>query len=35
MIEALLVVSEKEAYEEVKKRTAESRSRFLLSANLE
>jgi len=35
MIEALLVVSEKEAYEEVKKRTAESRSRFLLSAQLE
>jgi len=34
MIEALLVASEEEAYREVKKKTTESRSRFLLAANL-
>jgi len=31
MIEALLVASEEEAYQEVKRKTSESRSRFLLS----
>lgn len=35
MIEALLVTAEEEAYQEVKKRASESRSRFLLSAKLE
>jgi DNA-binding FadR family transcriptional regulator len=34
MIEALLVASEEEAYRAVKKKTSESRSRFLLSAQL-
>lgn len=34
MIEALLVASEEEAYQAVKKKTSESRSRFLLSAKL-
>ena len=35
MIEALLVASEKEAYQAVKKKTSESRSRFLMSAQLD
>lgn len=35
MIEALLVASEEEAYKEVKRKSSESRSRFLLSAQLE
>jgi len=35
MIEALLVASEEEAYQEVKRKTSESRSRFLLSAQLD
>jgi len=35
MIEALLVASEEEAYKEVKKKATESRSRFLLSAQIE
>lgn len=35
MIEALLVASEEEAYREVKRRASESRSRFLLSAQIE
>ena len=35
MIEALLIASEEEAYQEVKKKTAESRSRFLLAAQLD
>jgi len=34
MIEALLVASEEEAYQDLKKKTSESRSRFLLSAQL-
>lgn len=34
MIEALLVASEEEAYQAVKKKTSESRSRFLLSAQM-
>lgn len=34
MIEALLVASEEEAYQDLKKKTSESRSRFLLSAKL-
>lgn len=34
MIEALLVASEEEAYQEVKRRTSESRSRFLLSSQM-
>ncbi len=34
MIEALLVASEEAAYQEVKKRTSESRSRFLLTTQL-
>jgi len=35
MIEALLEASEEEAYQEVKRKTSESRSRFLLSAQLD
>ncbi len=35
MIEALLVASEEEAYREVKRKASESRSRFLLSAQME
>lgn len=35
MIEALLVASEQEAYQEVKRKASESRSRFLLSAQLD
>lgn len=35
MIEALLVASEEAAYQEVKKRTSESRSRFLLTSQLD
>lgn len=35
MIEALLVASEEEAYQEVKRKASESRSRFLLSAQIE
>lgn len=35
MIEALLVASEREAYQEVKKKTAESRSRFLLASQMD
>ncbi|WP_189495020.1 FadR/GntR family transcriptional regulator [Algimonas arctica] len=35
MIEALLIASEEEAYQEVKKRTSESRSRFLLTTQLD
>lgn len=35
MIEALLVASEEAAYQEVKKKTSESRSRFLLSAQID
>jgi len=35
MIEALLVASEEEAYQEVKRKATESRSRFLLSAQIE
>jgi len=35
MIEALLVTSEEEAYQEVVRKTAESRSRFLLSSQIE
>lgn len=34
MIEALLIASEEAAYQEVKKKTSESRSRFLLSAQM-
>jgi hypothetical protein len=34
MIEALLVASEEEAYREVKRKASESRSRFLLSAQI-
>ncbi|RKQ71892.1 DNA-binding FadR family transcriptional regulator [Litorimonas taeanensis] len=34
MIEALLVASEEEAYQAVKKKTSESRSRFLITAQL-
>ena len=34
MIEALLVASEEEAYQEVKRKASESRSRFLLSAQI-
>ncbi len=35
MIEALLIASEEEAYQEVKRKSSESRSRFLLSAQLD
>jgi len=35
MIEALLVASEEEAYREVKRKASESRSRFLLSSQIE
>lgn len=35
MIEALLVASEEEAYQEVKRKASESRSRFLLSAQID
>ena len=35
MIEALLVASEEEAYQEVKRKASESRSRFLLTAQLD
>jgi len=35
MIEALLVASEEEAYQEVKRRSSESRSRFLLTTQLD
>ncbi len=35
MIEALLVASEEEAYREVKRKASESRSRFLLSAQID
>ncbi len=35
MIEALLVASEEEAYREVKRKASESRSRFLISAQME
>ncbi len=34
MIEALLIASEEEAYQEVKRKTSESRSRFLLSTHI-